>query len=116
MAAVDEKVYLGRDNSIDLILLADSSAVDMSGIVKIGLKIGKSYLTETTLTYTTGYIRWNQVGYDAGEVRLYLGLASSVLKPGRYSASLVVYDSVSTNGIVWDDELRIQIMSDPTTT
>ncbi len=113
---IDEKVYLGRDNCINLILLSDEVATPTDAVTKIGLKIGKEYILGETSQKSTGLIRWGMASYAIGEVRLYLGGSSSILKTGRHRCSLIVYDPVSTAGIVWDDELRIQIMSDPGST
>jgi len=113
---IDEKVYLGRDNSINLILLSDEVATPTDAVTSIGIKIGKAYILGATSQKSTGLIRWGLASYATGEIRLYLGGASSALVPGRFSAALVVFDPVSTAGIVWDDELRIQVMADPGST
>jgi hypothetical protein len=113
---IDEKVYLGRDNPINLILLSDEVATPTDSVTQIGLRIGKAYILGESSQNSTGIIRWGQPTYEVGEVRLYLGGASSILVPGRYSAALIVYDPGAPAGIVWDDELRIQVMPDPTAT
>lgn len=95
-----EILYLGHDNSIDVILKSDSSAVDTSGFTRMTISIGSVALESTNAD--DGMIRWNKAGYDVGEVRLYLG-NSSRLDKGQEQASLVVYNATATNGIVWGE-------------
>jgi len=101
-----ETVYLGHDNSIDLILKSKIppygpwSAIDLSGVSKITLKIG-SKLVEST-NQASDLIRWVQSGYVTGEIRMFLGsLSSTDVPPNLYSAFLTVYDSSNDDGIVW---------------
>jgi hypothetical protein len=92
-----EIVYLGRDNSIDLLLKADGVAVDLSAASKMTLAFG------TTLIESENGggepIRWAQSGYKTGEIRLKLGDES--ILPGNYRAPLIVHDPASPDGIHW---------------
>jgi hypothetical protein len=103
-----ESVYLGHDNTIDLILRADDIAIPTSSITKITLLIGDTLLSSTN--QVTDHIRWNQSGYVVGEVRLQLGHEDLVA--GKYPRCyLTVYDIVNTEGIVWG-ALNLYIASD----
>jgi len=93
-----EIVYLGHDNTIDLLLKQDGTAQDLSGVTKITATFGDTLIESTDAA--NGPITWAQSGYDTGEIRLALGAQS--IDEGRYMVPIVVYDSGNPNGIVWD--------------
>jgi len=93
-----EIVYLNHDNTIDLILKADGTAVDLSSVTKMTVTFGTITLTSTN--QVADPILWVQVGYERGEVHLILGDANIPAKSYK-NVYLVVYDSIYTDGIVW---------------
>lgn len=93
-----EIIYLGTDNTVDLILKADDVAVSLASVTKMELTVGAVLISSTNLATDT--IRWNQAGYDTGEVRLQIGKVTG-LAIGQYDAPLVVYDATNDDGIVW---------------
>ena len=110
-----EIIYLGRNNSIDFVLYADSTQQDLSAVTQIDMRISDEVLTSTDST--GGYIRWSGSGYATGEVRIFGGNATSVsLSTGRFSAALVVYDPTNTDGVVWDDNIPIRVKANVLTT
>ena len=109
----EEVIWLGHDNSIDLRLYSNSSEVELSAVTKISLSIGSVVVTSTDAA--SGKIRWNQAGYEIGEIRIVAGSDSS-LSTGRYDGSLVVYDPTNTLGVVWDNSIPIRVKSDPLAT
>lgn len=108
-----EFVYLGHDNSIDVILKANSTIVSTSTITTIKMQVGKTVINSTNAS--SHFIKWNKAGYDAGEVRITLG-TSTDLKPGKYDCMLVVYGSTYSNGLVWGESIPIRIVKNPETT
>lgn len=106
--AITEVVYLGRDNSIDLLLKADGVAQNLSSISSMKLIfIDGSTITSTNLDDDP--IRWIKSGYAEGEVRLFLG--GETLTAGKYNTELVLYDVDNVNGVSWGD-LKIIIRED----
>ncbi len=100
-----EVVYLGHDNTIDLLLKADGTAQDLSGVTKITASFGDTLVESTDPA--GGPITWNQDGYDTGEIRLALGGQS--ITPGIYSVPIVAYDAVNITGVFWGlVSIRIQ--------
>ncbi len=93
-----EVAYLGRDNSIDLLLKADGSAVDLSSVTRMVLVVSATTQVSST-NQASDPIRWDQVGYDAGEIRLFL--KDQDLTSGKNTAQLIVYDPTNTDGVVW---------------
>ncbi len=105
-----ELIHLGRDNSIDFRLEADSTWQDLSAVTQISLRISDEVLTSTDST--GGAIRWAGTGYVTGEVRIFAGNATAVtLSTGRFTAALVVYDPTNTDGVLWDDNIPIRVKS-----
>lgn len=114
MALTDvENIYLGRDNSIDFVLYADSTAVDLSAVTAIWLRVGDVVVKSTDKA--AGYIRWAQAGYATGEVRIFAGGVTG-LSTGRFTGSLMVIDPTNTTGVVWDDNIPLRVIADPLTT
>ena len=97
--ALVEHVYLGHDNSIDLLLTEDGVAIDTSGITSAVLTVGSTKYTSTN--QAADQVKWQGVGYATGEVRLFLGDQS--LSPRTYTATLVIYTATATSGIVWGE-------------
>ena len=115
MALTDvELIHLGRDNSIDFILYADSAAQDLSGVTEMRLRVGSVVVTSTNST--TGRIRWTGTGFATGEVRIFAAGSVADLSTGRFTASLVVYDATNTNGVLWDDNIPIRVKQNALTT
>jgi hypothetical protein len=90
-----EKVYLGHDNSVDLLLKAGGSAVDLSSVTRMVLELsdGTSFDSDTD----AGVFDW-----DTGTTgKLIISLGGETIDAGTYHATLIVYDPTNPNGIVW---------------
>lgn len=94
-----ETIYQAHDNSIDLILKADGVAVGTSTVTMITASFGTVLCKSTDAA--SGIIRWNQAGYDTGEIRMFLGSATSVVPDKYLDVPIVVYDPTNSNGVVW---------------
>lgn len=104
-----ETVYLGHDNSIDLILKADDVAVDLTSVTQMTLSFKDTLISSDN--GDTDPIRWKKVGYVTGETRLFLG--DQAITPGIYpEVPLVVYDPTNPGGVIWD-YLPILVKEDP---
>lgn len=108
-----EIVWIGHDNENAFILKANGSAVDLSGATAMKLSIDDQVIMSTNST--AQYIVWNQATYQTGETHLLLG-GNTSLSPGNFDARLVVYDSLSTDGIVWGDTIPLCIKRSATAT
>lgn len=104
-----EIVWIGHDNEIKIILKSCGSAVDLSGTTKISLNLNDQTLISKNNTASS--MSWNQAGYDTGQVNIHIGHITTLV-PGIYDASLVVYDSASTEGIVWGDTLPLLVKAE----
>ena len=92
-----EYIYIGHDNTIDLILKADDVAVDLTAVTSMTMSVGT--LTVVSTNVGGSEITWAKAGYGTGEVRIKLG--SQTIAAGNYQAWLVVYDLANPNGVVW---------------
>ena len=92
-----ETVFLGHDNSIDLLLKADGVAQDLSSVTKITASFGSVLISSEDST--GGAIRWSGTGYETGEIRLLLG--DQAIPAGKYKVPIIVYDPANANGIHW---------------
>ena len=90
-----ERVYLGRDNSIDVVLTANGAPVDLSSVTRMLIEFGSKAVDSQT---ASGVFDWSSGG---GVVIIRLG--GQEIAAGEYSARLVVYDPTNTHGIVWGD-------------
>lgn len=93
-----EIVYQGHSNSVDVILKSNGTAVDLAGTTAITLTFGTILINSTN--NATNHILWNQAGYAAGEVRIFLG-EDTQISPGSYDAPLIIYNATAANGCVW---------------
>lgn len=109
-----EMIYLGHQNTIDLILNVDGTAASLSTSTCMKLVLGKDVISSTNGS-STEPIKWAQAGYATGEVRICIG-GSTLVKPGKYNAVLIVYGATYSSGVVWDDNIPIRILKDPITT
>jgi len=102
-----EIVYLTHNNTIDLLLKSAGVAQDLSAITKITATFGSTTITSTD--HAAGSIKWNNAGYDTGEIRLDLGGES--ITAGDYYVPIVIYDAVNTLGVVWG-YISVQVKAD----
>lgn len=92
-----EIVYLGHDNSINVILKADGVAVALDDVTSMTLTFGTTLVSSDN--GDDDPIRWAKEGYEDGEVRIFLG--DQTITAAAYRAPLVVYDPTNTDGLVW---------------
>lgn len=100
---ITEKVYLGRDNTIDLLLKADGAAVDLESVSRMVLVVGS--VTVDSAVYPAAF-DWDTG--TTGKVILALGQLmdgeeppANILSAGAYTATLTVYDPTNDDGLVW---------------
>jgi len=102
-----EEVFLGHNNYSALILTVSGNPIGTSMFTKMELQIGDVLVS--SLNGANASIRWNQVGYQLGEVRFYLG--AEALEPGIFNAPFILYSTIHPNGIVWD-KVRFLVYSE----
>lgn len=108
-----EVIYLEHANTVNVKLLNNGSAVDLTSVTSMSLTFPGSTSITSTNTSAQG-ITWAVASYVTGEVRLHLG-GFTTLTTGMHDASLVVFDAVDTAGVVWGD-IPIKIKAKQTAT
>ena len=94
-SAQREVVYLGRDNSVDLQLLATGTPVDLSAVTKFELR---DTLCGWTVSSDTSP---GVFDISKGNGVLVLNLGDEEIPPGDQSAWLILYDGAHDDGVVW---------------
>lgn len=89
-----EIAYIGHDNTIDLQLLEDNVAVDLSGVTRMTLQFGDTLMDSDV---HAGVFDWS-AGNGVLEIALQ---GQSITANEYYDTQLIVYDAINTNGIVW---------------
>ncbi len=102
MDAVREVVFLGRDNTIDLELRADGVAADLAAVTRMTLSVGGVTVDSDVASSAFDWLE--------GDGKLILALGDQSL-PSRVQRDcrLVVYDPTNTEGIVWVDDLILDV-------
>lgn len=116
--ALQEKVYLQRDNSIKLGLTADGSPVDTRTATRFVVKITDGDGTTTTFDSNTDvdafdYTTETAQVSDTVTGILVLRLQDAVTPPAArddYTANLIVYDALHPKGINWDSPFPLQVI------
>jgi hypothetical protein len=104
-------VYLDRDNTIDLVLLADEVPVDLSAVSRAILELADAVLDSADLGFGPGEVfevaTGTYLGATVDVLRMRLG--GETLAVGDYQARLVIYDPDHAGGLVWTDTLPIRV-------
>lgn len=96
---MSETVYIGDyDNTNDLRLDSNGTAISLSSVTQIDAKIGLVEITSTN--QGDDPIRWNVAGYTTGEIRCKFGGIEG-LNPGHWPCYFIVYEPTNPNGIVF---------------
>jgi hypothetical protein len=91
---LEEIVWNGRDNTIELSLSVDGAAITHTSITRALLIVGATTLDSNT---TPAYFDFTQAD------RLILKLGAAGLTVARTTARLIIYDASHANGLVWGD-------------
>lgn len=98
---LSEVFYLSRDNTIDLLLKADGSAVDLSSVTQVLLILDGSTTIDSNVE--SSVFTWTGLGVT-GKMTIDLSaLTQTSLSAGAYKARLITIDATNPEGIVWGD-------------
>jgi len=96
-----EVVYQGRDNNIELELRENGvNLVDYSPISRVKMTFDSSQSLDSNLN--PQYFDWS-----GNRLAIKAGLAG--LTAGRYKVKVESWDGHHPNGLVWTDDLRVEV-------
>ncbi len=117
--ALQEKIYLDRDNSIKLGLTADGAPISAATLTRVIVKLTNGAGTVTTFDSNTDVNAFDFTTETAqvsdtvtGILVIKLQDASSPPVAGDdYTMDLIIYDAANVNGIHWDSPFPVQVIS-----
>lgn len=117
--ALQEKVYLNRDNAIKLGLTADGAPVNAKTLTRVIVKLTNGDDTVTTFDSNTdaNAFDWdNETAQVSDTVTgiLVIKLQDAVSPPvarSDYVMDLILYDAANLNGIHWDSPFPVQVIA-----
>lgn len=93
---LEEKVFNGRGNTIEIALYVGSSILTHTTITRAQLEIGATTLDSNTPA-EAAFFDFTE------EDRIILRLGDAGLTAGAQVARLIVFDATFTDGVVWGD-------------
>ena len=91
-----EYVYIGYDNTVDLLLKADGEAQDLSSVTRMRLVDAGGVFDIDSDTDLSAF------DWDTGTTgKVILSLGAQTIAASRYACKLIVYDPTNDDGIVW---------------
>ena len=92
---IKETVYIGRDNSIAIQLVADGTAITHTDITRVVIKGFPTTLDSDT---SASLFDWSD------STKLVLSLGAANIAAGSYKITPIIYLPTYTSGIVWGYE------------
>jgi hypothetical protein len=116
--ALQEKIYLNRDNAIKLGLTADGVPINAAGLTRIVAELtdGDGNVTTFDSNTDTNAFDWTsetaQVSdTETGILIIKLQDANSPPSVGDdYMMNIIVYDTLNSDGINWDVAFPVQVI------
>ena len=117
--ALQEKIYLNRDNAIKLGLTADGLPINAATLTRVIVKLTDGAGTVTTYdsnvdTNAFDYSTETAQVSDTVTGILVIKLQDAVTPPAAgsdYMLDLILYDSANANGIHWDSPFPVQVIN-----
>lgn len=104
---ISQTVWLGHDNVMDLQLLEQRVAVDLTDVTRMMIHVGDTAIDSDT---DPGMFDW---AVGDGVCRFTLGMAT--IPPGTYeNCRIEVWDPARPNGIVWSEDLTLDVRAQET--
>ena len=117
--ALQEKIYLDRDNAIKLGLTADGAPIDASTLTRVVVKLTNGVGTTTTFdsdvdTSVFDFTTETAQVSDTVTGILAIKLQDAIAPPTAaddYTLDLILYDAANVNGIHWDSPFPVEVIS-----
>ncbi len=117
--ALQEKIFLDRDNAIKLGLTADGVPVSAAGLTRVIVKLTNGAGTVTTYDSDVDTNAFDFTGEqaqvsDTTTGILVIKLQDAITPPTAaddYTLDLILYDPVNLNGVHWDSPFPVEVIS-----
>ena len=111
MSLVEETVYLGRGNQIDLVLLEDGNSIgDHTDITRVVLLFGAGKTLLSPDPYLTIDSSIDPSYFDLTDAaKLIMKLGSASISKGRHNVTLVIYTADLPLGAEWEPKLVLTV-------
>ena len=117
--ALQEKIYLGRDNAIKLGLTADGAPVNAAILTRVLAKLTNGAGTVTTFDSdvdTAAFDFTSETAQVSDTVTgiVIIRLQDAVAPPAAaddYTMDIIVYDAVNVNGVHWDSPFPVEVIA-----
>ncbi len=117
--ALQEKIYLLRDNSIKLGLTADGVPIDASTLTRVVAKLTNEAGTVSTFDSDIDAVAFDFTSETAQVSDTITGILVIKLQDAGsppaaaddYTMDLILYDAANTSGIHWDSPFPVQVIS-----
>lgn len=116
--ALQEKIYLNRDNVIKLGLLADGAPIDAATLTRVVVKLTDGAGAVTSFDSNVDTNAFDFTSETAQVSDTVLGILSIKLQDAitppvagdDYTLDLILYDAANTDGIHWDSPFPVQVI------
>ena len=117
--ALQEKIYLDRDNAIKLGLTADGTPINAATFTKVIAKLTNSAGTVTTFDSGVDINAFDFLSEIAQVSDIITGilvikLQDAIVPPAAandYIMDIIIFDSANVNGIHWNSPFPVQVIS-----
>lgn len=117
--ALQEKIYLNRDNAIKLGLTADGTPINAASLTRVVVTLTAGDGTVTTYDSNTNVNAFDFTTQTAQVSDTVTGILVIRLQDANtppavgddYMLDLVVYDAANVNGIHWDSPFPVQVIN-----
>jgi len=90
---VYETIFLGHENTIDLLFITDGEIVDITNTTRVTVAFGGTVIDSDT---SSSAFNWTE-----GDGKMYLSFGHESIEVGSYHALVTIYDDVNDDGIIW---------------
>ena len=98
-----ETIYLGHDNTMDLLLTSEGEPADITNTTVATVEFGSTAISSATSP--------SAFDWSVGDGVIHLAMGEETIPVGSYNVILTLYDTVNTDGIVWGT-FRCRVVAD----
>ena len=98
---VEEEIFIGRDNIIEVTLLEDGTAVNLASVISITVTFGGYSVSSSDGSVFP--LKWGGA-LATGILQMQLGATENLRSDTQFIATITLVDPDNLNGLLWIDE------------